>query len=381
MSNKLSAWEIMRCESITVVSVTYGTGGQLQQNVISGPKLSFNCLPEEGLYILYRNRGLQIASACDRRKCYTTQVCCCTEQRHVHANMKSTAETRSENKSMQDIINQYWKGCVVARIHLHQAAEEIRSCRLCFLAHPRTLSWDNIFDNLTFHFDDELEEHYASIHSYGCPAHNSLSVDRGAKDCPPGVLEVIYDAWRDFLDSGDYRVKPGMIQVARGSAKNNENDNNHTTDRDMDDISEWDDTDTPIHVHSNDHTSTSLLNQHRDISTPDDDFDFDLIDDLIEEEFPQLKKTLQRTRPTKGGVRQNCISHRKFVPSSHKVKSSSNSNNGLKKANSINEGLPAPVITPPKNMLVGLGIMGCNNAYGRLGDPMVAMDRCVVLPC
>jgi hypothetical protein len=77
MSHKLAIWETMRCRPITLVSATHGPDGQLHQEVIAGPRLALNSgLPEEGLYILYHNRGLQIAStACDQRRCGITQVC------------------------------------------------------------------------------------------------------------------------------------------------------------------------------------------------------------------------------------------------------------------------------------------------------------------
>ncbi|KAI0911933.1 hypothetical protein F4823DRAFT_560503 [Ustulina deusta] len=320
MSNKPSAWEIVQCGPITLVSATYGTVGQLHQNVISGPKLAFNCLPEEGLYILYGNRGLQIASACDRRKCYITQVCRCAEQqRHIHANINSTIETRTVNKSTLDTVSRYWKGYVLTWLHLYQAAEEIRSCRLCFLAHPRTLSWGNIFDNLTFHFDYELDEYYASIHSYVCPAHKPQSVHKGVKQCPQGVIEFIYDAWRDFLDCGDYSLKPAMTPGRGGDDQVTENDNNYTNDgKDMNGISEWDDADVPISLHNNnDYSSTVLPNHHKE--TPRLEGDFDLIDDLIEEEFPRLKKTSQRARQAKEGVKQHRRTPRRKFATTHEV--------------------------------------------------------------
>ncbi|TGJ87385.1 hypothetical protein E0Z10_g1382 [Xylaria hypoxylon] len=376
MSNKAPVWEIMRRRPTTLVSVTYGTDGQLHQNVISGPKLAFLCLFEEGLYILHGNRGLQIASTCDRRKCYITQVCHCAEQQQcIYANINTTiAETRKEHNHTQQLVRRYGQGCVLSRLHLYEAADEIRSLRLCFLAHPRTLSWGSVFDSFAFHFDSELEEHYASIRSYAFPAHTWQTPGKGVKECPQGFIELIKDTWKEFLDCGGHSFKPAIPLPER------EDNKRHTNDKDVDDTSEWDDADVPLHGRN--HTS---MNRHKKLPVPEDNFDFDLIDDLIEEEFPRLKKTLQKPRQAKESKKKHRTLRRKFA-TKYKVKSDSNC---TKVAKTLDEGPPVPVIIPPKNMLIGRGLEGCS--FGTQRDFVkyeeswrpyrTTVDIRVALPC
>ncbi|KAI0542394.1 hypothetical protein GGR58DRAFT_510384 [Xylaria digitata] len=370
--NKLPVWETMRCRPVTLVSVTYGTDGQLQQHVISGPKLAFFCPYEEGFYLLYRNRGLQIASTCDRRKCCITQVCHCAEQHQcTHANINTITTTKTENKQSptQQLAPDYRQGCLLAWLRLYEAADEIRSLRLCFLAHPRTLSWDNVFDNLAFHFDSELEEHYASTRSYMYPAHTRRPFDKGVKECPRGFIDFVKDTWREFLDCGNHNFKPVMTLLGWGDEEI------RTDDTDMDDISEWDDVDIPIHDH--DHV---LPNRHKQLPAPEGNSDFGLIEDLIEEEFPWLKNTLQTPHQAEQeSVKQEHCTLRDQAATRRKV----NSNSGyVEKAKHVQEGLPAPVIIPPKNMLVGRGLEYCpfsaqehDDSHDRLADLRVA------LPC
>ncbi|KAI1757443.1 hypothetical protein F4782DRAFT_546598 [Xylaria castorea] len=381
MSHKPSIFEIMRRGPITLVSATYGIDGQLHQNVISGPKPALLCLPEEGLYILYRNHGLQIASACDRRNCYITQVCGCAEQQHaVHGHMATLAtNSRTEEQTAKHLAKRFMQDRALAWLNLYEAANEIRSLRLCFLAHPRTLSWDNVFDdNFAFHFDSELEEHYSSTYSYRCV---SRSVNEGAKGCPQGLLGFISDAWQEFLDRGGHDFRRATAFPEReddDDDEHTEDDEDYAYGGDVDDLSEWDDADSPIHVNGHDCTPSSTAPpsiNHRKRPRPEDDFDF--IDDLIDEEFPRLKRAMLKPprqareettakltslgRPEKIRKTNSTTTESDITSDSTETDNNRNSRHASTTAADIlREDPPAPVIIPPKNMLIARGLADCS---------------------
>ncbi|KAH8156844.1 hypothetical protein CIB48_g11404 [Xylaria polymorpha] len=396
MSYRPFILETMRRGSITLVSATYGTEGHLHQNVISGPKITFPCLPEEGLYILCRNRGLQIASACDRRKCYITQVCRCAEQeRPEHGHLTTLAmNARTEEQSAGYLTKRFVQDRALAWLNFYQAADEIRRLKLSSLAHPRTLSWENLFDNLAFHFDSELEEHYASTYSYRCAPR---PVDKGAKECPRGLLSFIRTAWQEFVDRGDYDFRPATAFPEREDDEHSEDDEDPAYHGDGDDMSEWDDADAPIHIHIDSHgdtPSTVPPVNRKKRPRPEDDFDF--IDDLIDEEFPRLKKTLpdpaQITKTPRGRPEKIHKANNTTKPDVTSDSAKTTNNNSSTTAVGIpRDELPLPVIIPPKNMLIGRGLLACSfgeqqgfghhdTGYGRLRQPKRAVLQ-IASPC
>ncbi|KAI1129601.1 hypothetical protein F5Y10DRAFT_290827 [Nemania abortiva] len=387
MAYEPSIWKTMRRQPITLLSATYDTDGQLYQNVISGPKPALSCLPEEGLYILCQNRGLQIASACDLRKCYITQVCHC-------AVTAAAANARTKQQTTQPLARGYDKCCAPSWLNFYRAAEAIRSLKLCFLAHPRTLSWDNVFGMHAFHFDSELEEHYSSTYSYKCPTSTPRAVGTSSKNCPGDMIDLIGDAWREFLEYGDYDFKPVVTLPEKTvdddyDGEGTEGGGNRTGDRDLD-ISEWDDVDVPIHV-----PSTAVPVQSKKRPRPEDDFD--LIDDLIEDEFPHLKRTLREPQRVKDSSKEQHHNPQRKSATTHKTnkRAKTNNTNTSTKANNYgdlmatalvsHEEPPAPVIIPPKNMFVGRGLTPCSFeaqlGSGRYGDSRVAADRWISIPC
>ncbi|KAJ8129444.1 hypothetical protein O1611_g4188 [Lasiodiplodia mahajangana] len=371
----------MRC---TLVSATFSADGQLHQNVISGPSPASSCLSEEGLYILYGKRGLQIASVCDLRKCYITQVCHCTEQQQQQQHLYTDATlatniTGTKRGPMKKFAWELGKRCALSWLNFYEAAETIRSLRLCFLAHPRTLSWDEVFGTDAFHFDSDLEEHYTSTRSYKC---RSKAIIEGLKEYSGGsLIDCIGDAWKDFLECGGYDFRPVVTlpEQAWGEEEDTEDDDDCAGDADLD-ISEWDDTDSPIHSH--DPSATPLgLGYSRKRPRPEDDFD--LIDDLIEEEFPRLKRTLQEPLGDKDIREQHSmpqyispIATRKMNNIADPIVASNNTGNGkdgdhIATMNTPPEEPPAPVI-PPKDMFIGRGLTFCafptQHGIRRCGD-------------
>ncbi|KAI0431507.1 hypothetical protein F5Y09DRAFT_340633 [Xylaria sp. FL1042] len=300
MSNEASAWDPTGCGPITILSVTYDIDGQLYQNVISGPELETDCLLEEGVYVLCQNRGIQIASFCDRRMCDVSKICYCAEREDHQANLDSSDESRSEDtrKKMEKTLRKW--------LHLDEAAVEVTVKGLCFLAHPRTLSWDNMFDNTTFHFDHEREEYRTSKNLYARSTEDLFAVKENVEECPDGVIEFIYDQWRYFLQRGGYSLEPAK---ATPSERGSDNDSDGETPR------------------------------PKSSST--------------ETKSPLLKKVFQMSRLAKEGVKQHLPSRPILTPP--QSANSTNSNSSIEAISDLdlNEGSPAPVITPPKNMRVG----------------------------
>ncbi|KAI0554952.1 hypothetical protein F4679DRAFT_579296 [Xylaria curta] len=370
MYRQPSVLETIRRGPVTLVSVTYGTDGQLHPNIISGPEPALLCLPEEGFYILYQNRGLQIASACDQRKCYMAQVCRCMEQQHaVHKHMTTIAmSTGTEEQSAKHLAKRLIQDSALAWLNFHEVADEIRSLKLCFLAHPRTLSWDSPFGNFAFYFDSELEEHYAWAHNYRCAP---PSINRGGKECSQGLLGFIGNAWQEFLNRGDYGFKNAAAFQELEDAEYTEEDEDHAYNGDVDDLSEWDDADSPIRTQSHDCTpSTAPAINHRKRSRQEDDFDF--IDDLIDEEFPQLKKPMLEPQQATEQPRRASLGRPEKIQKTSKAAESditsgiTKMNNGGSRRKSMtavnipHEDRPAPIIIPPKNMLIARGFADCS---------------------
>ncbi|KAI0194388.1 hypothetical protein EV127DRAFT_467629 [Xylaria flabelliformis] len=388
MYHKPSILETMRSGPVTLVSAIFSTDGQLHQNIISGPKPALLSLPEEGLYILHWNRGLQIASACDQRKCHMAQICrCAEEQRAVHERISIVATNSGPTEqTAKHLAKRFIRDRALARLNFHEIADEIRSLRLCLLAHPRTLSWDNIFENFAFHFDSELEEHYASTYNnYKCAP---LSINRGAKEDPQGLLDLVRDAWQEFIGHGDYDSRQATAFPERGDDDEvTEDGEDLAYDGDVDDLSEWDDADSPI-LHP-DYTPSSTAPRINYKKRPRQEDGFDFIDDIIVEEFPRLKKTMpepQATEITKQSRHASIGRPEKIRRTSNTAESDitnkSNSRRISTTAANIRENLPAPVIIPPKNMLIARGLADCSFGEQQgFGNRELWYIRPIMSPC
>ena len=232
----------MRCRRVTLIAATYGsTNGELETRIIAGrdPASSSapashlsDCLSEEGVYVIYRNRCLQIASPCEKRKCFVLHICrCAASMGSGNSNTNTHANPYIPNEFMKEVTSKGLRSRVHAWLHFPEAANAIRSSSMCFLAYPRALSRDSagISDNSSFHFDSALDYHYSSVgsvHSYTSPPPNptpplapapltptptTIANEQDEKRtavCPPGLIELISETWRDFVESGDYRPTP-----------------------------------------------------------------------------------------------------------------------------------------------------------------------------
>ncbi|KAI0389398.1 hypothetical protein F5Y17DRAFT_124613 [Xylariaceae sp. FL0594] len=256
---------------VTLVLATYGVDNELHHTVISGPDLAAPCPSEEGLYILCRDRGLQLAAAeCEQRRCSIRQTCFCTVPQICLKEdfcRVDTDDDKAQTNKIQPTGKQANVSCMAtyrrtkgtdrgrhwwwdryhapASLHLYEAVEHARLRRLCLLAHPRTLTLCKILGCAAFCFDDELEEldvstrtfRYAPLlqqqqqpqqHMLGYMAsllsrvayfakayrNRAKDMDRSKDEetkCPPDLLNAIRDAWVRFLGYGGHELTGGVL--------------------------------------------------------------------------------------------------------------------------------------------------------------------------
>jgi hypothetical protein len=221
------------------------------------------------------------------------------------------------------------------------------------------LSWDrDVFGNFAFHFDSELEEGYASTRTYRCPApapapskYSSIfsstgGVVGGKESCPLGLMGIVRDAWMEFLERGNYYFR---TVIPLPEDEDDEDGEEGGIMHDSIGESEWDDADVPVPVSvpPNHHCNRKSCNKNKKPSEDPEDFDFDFIDDVIEEEFPRIKKTLLLRQQQ----RQHENKHKPLHNSNNKPSIThdwTNSAGGVQP-----QTRPAPVVIPPKNMAIG----------------------------
>ncbi|KAI1638838.1 hypothetical protein F4809DRAFT_639121 [Biscogniauxia mediterranea] len=282
--------------SATVVAVTYTANNQLQSNIVTGstPSTPFS-FPNEGVYILSRNRALQIAGPpCDRRHCNFRQICLCDADRSSNIIIeRSLSQLSRQTGPSHD--------CLVSCMHLYEATEVAYMAGMSIFAVPRTLTWASSFGYYAFRYDTDLEENCA-LFSF------DLSVSLKASKVGSQLwLGYMVDGWRAFLNRGSY--KPDCFIT---SIPDSGDDSGYDSASDAD----WDDFDIPL--------------EGRDSKDEEEESDdFDLIDDLIEEEFPHLRKTYSRNQGHASSVEDVDIYY----------------------------DAPVPVIIPPKNMVIGRALV------------------------
>ncbi|XXG96724.1 Glutamate--tRNA ligase mitochondrial [Hypoxylon texense] len=316
----------------TLLVVSCGADGQLQSTVISGGnKHRYSCddAPNEGVFIIFEDRALQIAAPpCEQRKC--KNICCCDTSCHS-AKIHSNQSNIKKRKIAWSMWRKPCQNCLFNWLSLYPAAEAAHQRGMQFLKHPRTLTWSKSNGRHSFHYDDELEEDIVCSNQNGPCA--------GSRDfippCPPTKFQWMKDAWNDFTAAGSY--KPDCVIGLSDSEDESCDDQSSNDDNDAGNDSEWDDLDIPC----------KDLTEARDGKSTDE---FDTIDDLIEEgEFPRLRKGCA----TKAGV-QPTRQERKPKPKPTPMPVC----NDDEDQNCCEDGdAPAPVIIPPKNMSIGRGLV------------------------
>ncbi|KAI1654427.1 hypothetical protein F4813DRAFT_208520 [Daldinia decipiens] len=297
--------------SVAVVAASYGKDGQLQTTIVSGISQQ-RCLdldvldvPDEGVYIIYQDRAIQIAAPpCDKRKCNASHICRCDTPQF---SVKRPPFSRHSIKR-RVVSWPVWKPCMcclLTWLRLYQATEAVNRLNLQFLRHPRTLTWTSLYDHQAFHYDAEIEER--SVRSnYNGTSNRPINPK---SSCSPRIFEWMKDTWSEFVDSGC--CKPRSITALPDNENSTYDESYFTKEQAGSEIdSDWDDLDMPcVPYNTSDNTSNE---------------DYDLIDDLIEEEFPNLRKS-DTAIPTE--------------------------DNGPDEERDD----PAPVVIPPKNMEMARG--------------------------
>lgn len=310
---------------MTVIASTYDGRGEPRSKVLLGiGKGSRHIVdfPEDGIYLVYKDRALQVAgSQCTNRKC--NWVCYCDKDRlpttpcdpPTHRTLKSIASDWTTWKPCND--------CLFRWLCLYQVVEKSYPFQL--LAYPRTLTWTSSLGYDAFQYDDEWED--LSEHYYVRSTYNGRRQTMSDDPTSVRVFNWMLEAWVDFVKMGGY--KGASVKSV------SESDPNVTalSDTDFDVISEYTESIGDI-VSIKDDESDSRRIQ---IATPPsshheaEDDDFDHIDDVIEEEFPILH--------------EKEIARKKKAARNKKVANNERNDHGE----------DPPAIIPPKDMAVGRG--------------------------
>ncbi|KAI6087539.1 hypothetical protein F4821DRAFT_105174 [Hypoxylon rubiginosum] len=298
---------------VTIIVAAYDADGQLRTTALSSNNQHmYDCAdaPDEGIFIEYQDRALQIAAPpCDQRMC--KGLCSC-DRSYCSTKINSRQTHLNRKKGV------WWKpchNCLVDWMRLYPAAEAAHKLGMQFLRHPRTLTSVESSDGYcSFHYDGELEE--ATIRSN----HNG-GRSQSAIACPEKLFEWIMDTWNKFTASGCH--KPDCVIALSDSDASSKR-------KSSSDDSEWDDLDIPCKVRR----------QSRQVKSTGE---FDCINDLIEEgEFPRLRK---------------CCSAKSVAGPREKGKANqSQADDDNDDSSSQDGGDPVPVIIPPKNMRIGKGL-------------------------
>ncbi|KAI2601787.1 hypothetical protein GGR54DRAFT_53904 [Hypoxylon sp. NC1633] len=303
----------------TVFGASYGVNGQLESSVLSVGNKTYRTLdlPEEGIYIAYQDRALQIAAPpCDQRKCIISHICNC-DAHQLSTRSRFPGRHGLKRKALSWPTWKPCKECLFHWLRLYQAVEAGHKLGMKFLQHPRALTRVTINDHQAFYYDDELEEALVCSNDNGTIVRSTST----KSCCPQRLFEWMTDSWSDFTKIGCH--KRGSITTLPDLGDEYPSKNclgNKIEDPDND--SEWDDLDIPC--------TPSNQSGH---GGPED---YDLIDDIIEEEFPKLQKS---------GSPKTCA----IASATPKAEPSPQ----IPDDDSCDEDdSPVPVIIPPKNMMI-----------------------------
>ncbi|KAI0181067.1 hypothetical protein GGR52DRAFT_17296 [Hypoxylon sp. FL1284] len=315
---------------VALLVASYGPDSQLRSTVISSDnkhRYSSSDAPDEGVFIMFQDRALQIAAPpCDKRKCKSICHCCDTPS-YPAAKMRpsspSSPSSRDDGaKRRRRMAWPMWKpcqSCLVNWLRLYPAAEAAHKLGMQFLQHPRSLTWAKANGRLSIRYDSELEEDETLQFTQNGSCRRTSCVP----SCPPKLFKWMTDAWGEFIASGCY--KPDRVVALSDSEDESCNELSSTAGvangASSDD--DWDDLDIPCRRLSQSCRSKSSG-------------DYDLFDDVIEEEFPKL----QKESAAKTAVRPQ------EKPEARKLQERNDSANE-------EEDTPVPVIVPPKNMSIG----------------------------
>ncbi|KAI1412966.1 hypothetical protein F5Y13DRAFT_162208 [Hypoxylon sp. FL1857] len=329
--HSLVACKAIPSQPATIIATYYGADGQLRNDIISSnskQRLSNPDLPDEGIFILYKNRGLQIAAPpCDQRRCATSELCRCD---NPQVSTQDHLACR-QNQNRRRVHWPKWKPCrecLFNWLRLYPATEAANRLGMKCLKHPRTLTLMDPNDQQTFSYDSDVEDDI-------CSNRNGTAIGSvyGKASCPAHLFGWMSDSWNDFINCGC--CKTGSITAL--SDNEDEYDSEYypnAEETSEEDDSDWDDLGIPCVP-----TSTSSQSE---------DEDYDFIDDIIKEEFPKSRSASSIHKESPSAVKDT-------IPEEE-------------------EDLPAPVIIPPKNMTIGKELKVSTELKSRYGSSTSAAN-------
>ncbi|KAI2639502.1 hypothetical protein GGS26DRAFT_271142 [Hypomontagnella submonticulosa] len=264
------ACQAIPSEPTTVIATSYSTDSQLRNSIISGSDKHCSLdsdLPDEGIYIIHKDRALQIAAPpCEKRKCCNTSLCRC-DVACLSTGSPSLGYQSLKRRALTWAMSKPCQGCLFNWLRLYQAAEAAHRLGMQFLQHPRTLTWASLYDHQGFHHDAELAEQ--SVHSSNNGEHPK-SIDPSGDSCPTRMFEWMKETWSDFVESEC--CKPGSITALPEDGDNGADESctsslsissETSSSSDSDSDSGWDDTDVPYKPAA----STSIPSEYDDTTS------------------------------------------------------------------------------------------------------------------
>ncbi|KAL7627114.1 hypothetical protein AAE478_003890 [Parahypoxylon ruwenzoriense] len=338
---------------VYIVSAGYGAGGKFRFSVSSGGRKFRSyplSLPDEGVYLVYGNRALQVAALpCENRKCCNSPICRCDTR--TPGLTSTTQNGLGQNQNQAPYIKSVLTrkpccNCLSNWLELYQASQAADRLGMQFLYHPKTLTWANLLDHQAYHYDSMLveEKRHARWSRNGIRPRSSPSGDSSY------IIDWMREAWTEFADkeccsagnfmplSKDRDCGDGNSDIDDASDHEGRRAVEKDDSSDNDTDSGWDVVDIPCEIKTEVKT-TQTASSPQEPSKCDSD-EYDLIEDLIEVEFPKLRKTIDTVVDAKPGA-ISLSSPSKMEPSSVPTDSTLDDDN---------DAPPVPVITPPKDM-------------------------------
>ncbi|KAI1094596.1 hypothetical protein F5B19DRAFT_18084 [Rostrohypoxylon terebratum] len=321
-----SKHSIIACRAITsrpttVVAASYDVDSQLRVDVISGNKTNVD-FPDEGVFVIYRNRALQIAAPpCDQRKCNISQICRC------HSPQLAAQGALHDNSSAKGAVR--WpmrkpcSHCLFNWLHLYQATDAASQLHMKCLQHPRSLTLTTLHGEEAFYYDSEIEDEHIHSKNNG----NSSKYAGVKSSCSSTVFEWMTDAWTEFTDCCCWCKTTSITALSDSECGAPDEESSSNGQGNSDDDWDWDDFDTPC--------------KQKSQSSDSESEDYDFIEDLVDTEFPKLRKS-NETLIAAGLQAKAKLSRHPAINNDDD--------------STAEDDIPAPVVIPPKNMAVGQGL-------------------------
>ncbi|KAI1866067.1 uncharacterized protein JN550_008045 [Neoarthrinium moseri] len=181
--------------SIVDATLTRDNNGPFTAVYLSDTKLAATIdFPEEGIYIIYNNRAIQIAGApCEHRACERSVLCQCKDNNPDDDAAKAPFFANDWDQ-MEDF--RPCTGCLLIWFRLANIKYQVQARSLKFYARPRTLTCVPYLGSLVLSYegDSELDPSLDLA-----PQEGTKNDDNNA---PPYLLPWMLEAWDTFIQDG-----------------------------------------------------------------------------------------------------------------------------------------------------------------------------------